>query len=462
MSRRESLDRQAFRGPWGLLTVAAFLAVHVGSAGRADEDAPKADVKSSQAKSADGTGDPALIGAWQALSLSVRDKNGNPEVFGGRGQHPCNVVFDEKTLTLRVGAEVIATMSYTAYSNQNPCVIDVKSDDGAMVGIYQKAEFISNNQRQVALNISLNDAAKGRPENINRQDCGLFLGLKRFATLPLFVADADGGNTHQILALPEYTAMGSPDWSRDGAKIAFDATRSLFGEDWNSSHVFVVNADGSSPKDLGLGAMPSWSHDNKQLTYVEFQPQHGVGIMNADGTNRQLIDSAGWGSQWCPLRNEIAIATSQDGRPNLCIYNVASKKRRTLLEKTYRQVCEGFTWSPDGKWICFKGDLPEGGSEVAAVSVEGEKQGFKVLLPKSAQPESGNVSKTMAWGPKNQILVTMQTKADRRLQFYLLDSAGAETPRRFPGFSADWTSDDMAWSPDGKKVVFTAIAAPAR
>ena len=50
----------------------------------------------------------------------------------------------------------------------------------------------------------------------------------------------------------------------------------------------------------------------------------------------------------------------------------------------------------------------------------------------------------------------MKKKTDRVQQFYIFDFAGGKPPRLFPGFPADWESRDMAWSPDGKKVVFSA------
>ena len=142
----------------------------------------------------------------------------------------------------------------------------------------------------------------------------MVLVLRRFTGQPLFVINADGSNLHQILAMPEFTATGSPDWSHDGSRIALDAWRSVFGENYVSAHVFVINADGSSPKDLGPGAMPSWSPDDKQLTYCQYAPENGVWIMNADGSGRQRLDPDGWGSQWSPKRNEIAYTIYENGR----------------------------------------------------------------------------------------------------------------------------------------------------
>lgn len=445
--------RRAVFGRMAFAVVAASLVLSRPPSSHADDDA-KAQITSAptaNTKLAEATGVCPLVGPWLVQQLTIRSSDGTTEELSAQPPRPWSAIFTEKTLTLRIGTEVLADLSYTSDSSRKPYTIDAESADGAMLGIYDGSGD--------TMAIRLNDKARGRPDGIGNffkdRRSGMVLELRRFPELPLFVMGADGSELHRILAMPGFTSNGSPDWSHDGSRIAIDATRTILGESWTTSHVFVVNADGSSPKDLGTGAMPSWSPDDKQLTYSQYAPEQRVWVMNADGMARRQISQNGWGSQWSPKRNEIAYVSG--GGANICVYDLDSEQRHTLLDRQYKQIYEGFTWSPDGKWICFKADLSPSGSEVAAVAVEGEKKGFKVILPCSAQPESGNVSKTMAWGGTgNQILVTMQRKSDRVLQLYILDFAGVEPPRLFPGFPRDWMSDDMAWSPDGKKVVFTA------
>ena len=125
------------------------------------------------------------------------------------------------------------------------------------------------------------------------------LVLRRVYGVSLYTIDADGGNLRRILSLPDFTFLGSPDWSPDGRKIAVNSWRPTMGEGCGNARVFVVNADGSSLKDLGLGAMPSWSPDGKQLTCTRYAKQQeglrgGIWIMNADGTGGQPIDDRGW------------------------------------------------------------------------------------------------------------------------------------------------------------------------
>ena len=301
------------------------------------------------------------------------------------------------------------------------------------------------------LQISLNDPAAGRPRDFDQEKHDIVLVLQRFRGTSLVVMNADGGNPHAILSMPDYTFVGSPKWSHDGSKIAFDAARKIMGD--NTKHVFVVNADGSAAKDLGPGAVPSWSPDDKQITFS----RPGIWIMNADGTGRRQIDARGFGSQWSPKGGKIAYTTKDEDDKAFCIYDVAGNRPRDLPQTRYHEIYYGAAWSPDGKWLCLKGLLPDGSIEIAALSAEGEEKGFRVLLPSSAQPEVLNSDLGVSWGGDGKrILATMQKTGDRKPQLYVLDSDGVRPPRLFANFPPGWTCNNPSWSPDGKKVVMSA------
>ena len=119
--------------------------------------------------------------------------------------------------------------------------------------------------------------------------------LRRFPSVALFVIDSDGKNLHKLPAIPEYAQCGSPKFSPDGSKIACDGWKSLMGEHTADAHALLINCDGSGFKDLGKGAMPSWSPDGKQFAFGQYgQENHGIWTMSADGTSRKHIED-GWG-----------------------------------------------------------------------------------------------------------------------------------------------------------------------
>jgi TolB protein len=440
---RESRGKIVMKYPvCSMLLLSAVIVILVGTTvGRGETKPDKSKLAAKQSKT-------MIVGGWQAVSVSMLLHGGERKTLTGKDGTVSAIISDKK-FTLHVGDTVIADMSYVLNPTQSPCAIDLKSPEGAMLGICARDGD--------ELKISLNDEALGRPGDFDKEKNGMVLVLRQFSGQPLFVQNADGSDLRQLPATPEFLSAGSPEWSHGGSKIAFDAWRSVLGENSVSANIFTVNADGSSPRNLGPGAMPSWSPDDKQLTYCEYSPNHGVWIMNADGSDRRLIASEGWGSEWSPTRNEIAYTVYEESGAVLCIYDVIKNQRRKVLHKAYSQIYWGLAWSPDGNWICFKGILPDGGRELAVVSADGEKKGFKVLLPSSALPEVNNSVGTMAWDVTGKkIFVAMKTETDSVRQIYVLDFTGVKPPQLFRTFPADWPVNCMAWSPDGKKMVISA------
>jgi uncharacterized protein (TIGR03067 family) len=203
---------------------------------------------------------PTLVGPWRSDSVSMQMPDGGRKTLSGTVQ-PVSVIFSEKTCTLRLGIKVLAEMSYVLDVNPDPWTIDMKSKQGALLGICA----LKDNE----LRISLDDSAAGRPRDFDQEKHGMVLVLWRFRGTSLVVMNADGGNPHAILAMPDYTFVGSPKWSHDGSKIAFDAARKVMGE--NIKHV-ILDAEGvrpprpfpNFPRERTCNN-PCWSPDGKKV-----------------------------------------------------------------------------------------------------------------------------------------------------------------------------------------------------
>ena len=72
----------------------------------------------------------------------------------------------------------------------------------------------------------------------------------------LWKINADGTGLMRFVDTPGETC-GSPDWSPDGKFVAFGAWR--VDQNLYNAHIFVIRADGTGRRDLGPGAMASWS-----------------------------------------------------------------------------------------------------------------------------------------------------------------------------------------------------------
>ena len=186
----------------------------------------------------------------------------------------------------------------------------------------------------------------------------MVLVLTPFPVRSLFMMNADGSGRRCILTMSDNTVTGSPDWSHDGKKIAFDAWKSIYGEGVGDAHMLVVNVDGSGRKELGPGYMPCWSLDDKQLAYSSHGPEPGVCIMNADGSDLRCIDPEGWGCNGRLSETRLPIRFITTVAADLRVYDVDKRQQRALLERNYQQIYHQLTWSPDGRGSASKGSCP--------------------------------------------------------------------------------------------------------
>jgi hypothetical protein len=108
--------------------------------------------------------------------------------------------------------------------------------------------------------------------------CVVSVRAQERAPSELCVIGSDGSGL-KIVAQDRY--FGSPMWSHDNGRLTYDAWTGL-PRDYRHSRVFVAAVDGTDVKELGPGAMPSWSPDDQQIachTYGE-----GVVVISADGS----------------------------------------------------------------------------------------------------------------------------------------------------------------------------------
>src|SRR5438034_7141033 len=82
----------------------------------------------------------------------------------------------------------------------------------------------------------------------------------------IYLMDGDGTNPRRVTENSSYD--GFPALSPDGRRIVFDSNRMRAeGEAFNTSDLFVMNADGTDQTALMRGSSATWSPDNKKIVF---------------------------------------------------------------------------------------------------------------------------------------------------------------------------------------------------
>lgn len=291
------------------------------------------------------------------------------------------------------------------------------------------------------------------------------LGMEPFKTEEtkerLFVMNVDGSNVRSLTnPLPLHRAHGSPNWSADRTLIAYD----VWSGNSATSHVFIVRPDGTGTQDLGVGVLPNFSPDSRRIAFT--WDGRGLGLMDRDGSNRQVVNASGRGARWSPDGKRIACSMNSEGSAaaNIGIIDVITGTPRFLLSapdaEQFRTIQSNFDWSPDGKWLCFRGTSASDVEQFAIVGVQEFSEKPTSAMAQSARlriiPTPSPVH-SFAWHPGGRfILLGLSVPGESGLELSLCDvRTGAISP--FPGQKVRPAIRSFAWSPDGKEIVLSAI-----
>ena len=279
----------------------------------------------------------------------------------------------------------------------------------------------------------------------------------------IFVGQPDGSGMKPLLEKTEYRTQGSPCWSQDGKLIAFDAWRPGLGEKSTDSKIVVVNADGSDPKVLGDGAMPSFSPRTKRIAFSRYEPNYGVWVMSSEGPEKELVqlDERGWSARWSPDGTQIAytVPDETNNTANLVVFDLIEGELRPLFaegKSPYASFFWNFSWSPDGKQIGFKGQrVGNMNMEVGIIDARGAEHG---LVTRYENKNVFNVS----WSHDSKRIFFGQQSPQRanRMQIFTAAVESKDPPELLAGQDAARGNSVAVMSPDGKQLLMVSRKPP--
>jgi Tol biopolymer transport system component len=139
----------------------------------------------------------------------------------------------------------------------------------------------------------------------------------------IWVVNADGSGAQQLTADAWGTVVGSPSWSADSTRIAYDVSLDWIEGDlpW---HIHVMNSDGSYDRQLTEGpgsyTFPRWSPQGGKIACRWFiDGESHVVVMDEDGTDQTLLAEGmldGWSVDGHGIyfhRDDEILVMSADG-----------------------------------------------------------------------------------------------------------------------------------------------------
>ena len=268
----------------------------------------------------------------------------------------------------------------------------------------------------------------------------------------LFTANDDGTESRKLASVPGIPTW--PRWAPDGSRLRF----TLYDSKTNSNALWEVLANGTNAHALLPGwnspaaeCCGSWTPDGK---YFVFQARREAltgtyairervsSFLRSDGKPVQLTQG--------PLDTFTPIP-STDGKR---LYVVAAHRRGELIryDSQIQQFvsylggisAEGLDFSRDGEWVAYV-TLPEG--SLWRSKLDGSER-LQLTFPPM------RVAALASWSPDGKRIAFSATRPGRPVKIYLISASGGNPEQVL---DEDRTEIEPGWSPDGSALVFGRV-----
>ncbi len=211
--------------------------------------------------------------------------------LGGNSDCADLPVFQSDIFTRRPKSSGAAKLTSSAASESGVAW----SPDGARIAFESDGIFVMRSNGEARKRLTENVSAPGREPVWDSQPAwspdGRKIVFARQAGFDgasdLVVVSDEGGDERKLTETPRLYEY-EPAWSPDGRRIAF-AARSAE----SVSAVYVMNADGSGVKRIGVGTQPAWSPDRRKIAFASpsRMRRFRIFVVHRDGSRKVQITS---------------------------------------------------------------------------------------------------------------------------------------------------------------------------
>jgi Tol biopolymer transport system component/streptogramin lyase len=195
----------------------------------------------------------------------------------------------------------------------------------------------------------------------------------------------------------------------------------------------------------------SWSPDGTRIAFTTFRPAlegnpPAIYLIDADGTNPQLLVENGFGPSWSSNGQQIAFSRDIDGNADVHVISTDGSGLVRLTDDSARDVSP--TWSPDAAQIAFVRDSNGSGfGPLYAMNADGTDVRELLTDPMTGDPR---------WSPDGDRIVFEAPRGndpDGPTDIFLINTDGTGLTRLTDDEARDLSP---SWSPDGSKIAFSS------
>ena len=262
----------------------------------------------------------------------------------------------------------------------------------------------------------------------------------------IFVMRADGTNLRQLTDDDSINWVTAEGFSPDGTQVLFT------GDHDGNREIFVMQADGTNVRQLTSDSAyeiePVWSPDGSRILFTSDRDGgYGLYSMRADGTDMRQLTVSGtdnFNPAWSPDGTRILFISDRDGDDELFVMEAEGSNERQLTDNDTDEI--GPAWSPDGTRVVFT-TVSEALASVIRLDSDEGPPAVELLTGPNIQTWD------LAWSPDGKHILFIGDSREGRTDLHVMEADGSRVRR----LTEDLADEQRAiWSPDSTQILFVS------